>query len=61
MSIKYRKATAQEAEIVCNIVQGTKAAIYPHYYARGVVDFFGRLHSIENIKKDIEEEKIAIK
>lgn len=31
MSIEYRKATAQEAEIVCNIVQGTKAAIYPHY------------------------------
>jgi len=60
MNIKYRKATAQEAEIVCNIVQGTKAAIYPHYYTQAVVDFFGRLHSIDNITKDIAEGRIDI-
>lgn len=60
MNVKYRKATAQEAKIVCNIVQGTKAAIYPHYYTQAVVDFFGRLHSIDNITKDIEEGNIDV-
>ena len=47
----YRKATIKEAQLVCDIVQDTKAQIYPHYYTQAVVDFFGRLHSIDNIKK----------
>ena len=46
MELVYRKATIEEAEIVCDIVQGTKSAVYPHYYTKAVVDFFGRLHSI---------------
>ena len=50
--MKYRKATIKEAQLVCDIVQDTKAQIYPHYYTQAVVDFFGRLHSIDNIKKD---------
>ncbi len=58
--IEYRKATTEEAEKVCRIVQETKAVIYPHYYTKAVVDFFGRLHSLENIKKDIEEGRIDI-
>lgn len=51
MNIEYRKATLDEAEKVCYIVQHAKAEIYPDYYAKAVVDFFGRLHSIENIVK----------
>ena len=58
--IEYFKATAQDAETVCNIVQGTKAEVYPHYYTQPIVDFFGRLHSIDNITKDIKDEKIDI-
>lgn len=58
--MEYRKAKIEEAQIVCDVVQGTKAQIYPHYYTQAVVDFFGRLHSIENIKKDIEEERIDV-
>ena len=58
--IEYIKATEGDAEIVCKIVQETKAEIYPHYYTQAVVDFFGRLHSIENITKDIKDEKIDI-
>lgn len=54
MNIEYRKATLDEAERVCYIVQHTKAEIYPDYYTKAVVDFFGRLHSIDNIVKDIE-------
>ncbi len=58
--IRYRKAAKEEAGKVCDIVQGTKAAVYPHYYTKAVVDFFGRLHSLENITKDIEEGRIDI-
>lgn len=58
--MEYRKATIKEAQLVCDIVQGTKAEIYPHYYTQAVVDFFGRLHSIEIIKKDIEEGRIDV-
>ena len=58
--IEYRKAAREEAEKVCRIVQETKAVIYPHYYTKAVVDFFGRLHSLENITKDIEEGRIDI-
>ena len=57
---EYRKAAAGEAGAVCDIVQGTKAAVYPHYYTQAVVDFFGRLHSIDNITKDIEDGKIDV-
>ena len=31
MSIEYRKATHDEAQVVCDIVQGTKREIYPHF------------------------------
>ena len=58
--MEYRKATTKEAQLVCDIVQETKARIFPHYYTQAVVDFFGRLHSIDNIKKDIEEERIDV-
>lgn len=58
--IEYRKAVAREAQIVYNIVQGTKTEIYPHFYTQAVVDFFGRLHSIDNIEKDIKDSRIDI-
>lgn len=54
MNIQYIKATLDEAERVCYIVQHTKAVIYPDYYTKAVVDFFGRLHSIDNIVKNIK-------
>lgn len=60
MNIQYRKATLDEAERVCYIVQHTKAEIYPDYYTKAVVDFFGRLHSIDNIVKDIEAGRISV-
>lgn len=58
--MEYRKAILEEAGKDCDIVQSTKSIIYPHYYTQAVVDFFGRLHSIENIKKDIECGKIDV-
>ena len=58
--MEYRKASDKEAQTVCDIVQSTKAEIYPHYYTQAVVDFFGRLHSIDNITKDIDEGNIDV-
>ena len=58
--MEYRKAKMEEAQIVCDVVQSTKAKIYPHYYTKAVVDFFGRLHSIDNIIKDIEDGRIDV-
>ncbi len=60
MCLQYRKATLDEAEIVCCIVQHTKAVIFPDYYTQAVVDFFSRLHSIDNIIKDIEQSRINV-
>ncbi len=60
MNIQYRKATLDEAERVCYIVQHTKDEIYPDYYTKAVVDFFGRLHSIDSIVKDIEAGRISV-
>ena len=60
METEYRKAKPEEAGKVCYIVQHTKAVIYPDYYTKAVVDFFGSLHSIDNIKKDIEEGRLFV-
>ena len=60
MNIEYRKASPYEAERVCYIVEHTKNEIYPDYYTQAVVDFFGRLHSIDNIIKDIEQGRIDV-
>lgn len=58
--MEYRKATLDEAQIVCNIVRGTKGEVYPHYYTQEVVDFFGRLHSIENITRDVADGNVDV-
>lgn len=60
ISIEYRKATIEDAQNVYDIVLSTKSAIYPHFYTQAVVNFFGRLHSLENIEKDIKEGRIDI-
>ncbi|MBO5293477.1 MAG: GNAT family N-acetyltransferase [Lachnospiraceae bacterium] len=52
--MEYRKATDENIDCVCDIVQITVRTIYPKYYPGEVVDFFCELHSRENIAKDIE-------
>lgn len=47
------KASMQEFDIVKEITRETIQAIYPHYYAKGAVDFFLNHHNDENIKNDI--------
>ena len=60
MSILYKKAKPDQAERICHIVQHTKAVIYPDYYTKAVVDFFGKLHSLDNIRRDIEEKRLYV-
>ncbi len=60
MMIEYRKATCDESRLIFDIVQKTKGEIYPHYYTRAVVDFFGRIHSLEKISEDVMDGKIDV-
>ena len=47
------KAKIENFEDVKLITHKTIKEIYPHYYLRGVVDFFLEHHNSENITKDI--------
>lgn len=60
MNIQYRTATLNEVENVYNIVQETIKTIYPKYYPAEVVNFFCELHCKENIRRDIEMQRVGI-
>ena len=45
----FRKATIEDCQTVTDIVQNTKAEIYPYYYPKEVVDFFANLHCYEHL------------
>lgn len=49
-----RIAEIKDLEVVFQITSNTISEIYSHYYAKGVVDFFLKHHSRENIISDIE-------
>ena len=56
--MKYIKADEQMHNEIYNLVQQTIKSIYPKYYPKDVVDFFCELHSLDNIRKDIENENV---
>lgn len=56
--MNYIKADEQLNSEIYNLVQQTIKAIYPKYYPQEVVDFFCELHSLENIRKDIEKQTV---
>lgn len=58
--MQYIKATADNIEIIYEIVQKTIKTIYPNYYPDTVVGFFCELHNKANIKKDIEKGILGI-
>ena len=58
--MKYIKADEQLNSEIYNLVQQTIKEIYPKYYPQEVVDFFCELHSVENIRKDIENENVYV-
>ncbi|MGN0350922.1 MAG: GNAT family N-acetyltransferase [Roseburia sp.] len=47
------KAQLENFDIVKRITHKTISEIYPHYYAKGAVDFFLAHHNDENISNDI--------
>lgn len=51
----YRKAQTKDAKAITDIVQQTIAEIYPKYYPKEIVDFFGQLHCCEHIDRDIRK------
>lgn len=48
------KATQEYLELIKEITYKTISEIYPHYYPKGVVEFFLAHHCEENIKRDID-------
>ena len=54
-----RKANQTEFDVIKNITINTITAVYPHYYPKGVVEFFLNLHDAA-IKKDLEDNKIYV-
>ncbi|MBO2515766.1 MAG: GNAT family N-acetyltransferase [Clostridiales bacterium] len=46
-------ACPEQAEEIDRIVSSTIKDVYPKYYRDEVVDFFLKLHCLENIRKDI--------
>lgn len=55
-----RIASQKDFDLIRNIVQNTIMEVYPHYYPRGVVEFFSSLHNDIAIKEDIETQKVYI-
>lgn len=58
--MEIRCANMDCFEIVESITQRTIKEIYPHYYAKGAVEFFLSHHNTNNIKKDIESEQVFL-
>ncbi len=56
----YELAKIQDAQEVYNVVQHTIKTVYPKYYPVEVVDFFCDLHSMDAIKKDIENNYVSV-
>ena len=56
----FRKANIEECQIVTDIVQNTKAEIYPYYYPKEVVEFFANLHCYEHVLEDINNDIVYV-
>ncbi|MCM1329569.1 MAG: GNAT family N-acetyltransferase [Ruminococcus sp.] len=55
-----RKATAEERDIVAELVRETVEAVYPKYYPAGAVEFFIAHHKPEKIAADIGAGKVFV-
>lgn len=53
--MNYRKASTEDAEMITDIVQKTIAQIYPKYYPKEIVEFFGQHHCYKHIMRDIQK------
>lgn len=55
-----RKAEHKDLWTVRKIVADTINSVYPHFYPKGVVEFFLRHHCEENIMRDIDQGLVYI-
>lgn len=55
-----RIAQVKDLECILLITRDTISEIYSHYYAKGVVDFFLKHHSRENILSDINNQIVWV-
>lgn len=51
-------AKLEDLDELYSVVQNTIRKVYPKYYADGVVEFFCKLHSRENILSDLKSKKV---
>lgn len=58
--MELRYATGKDKELIEFITRKTIEDIYPHYYARGAVDFFLSHHSSERILEDIQAQRVVL-
>lgn len=58
MSIE--KAKLSDVEIVYEITETTIKNIYPHYYAKGAVEFFLEHHSKSSIANDVQSGRVFL-
>lgn len=58
--MKIENARREELKAVEEITYRTIEEIYPHYYARGAVDFFLKHHNEQNIENDIKENTVFL-
>lgn len=58
--MEIRKARPEDLQTVGAIARDTIAAVYPHYYPQGAVDFFLWLHSTARIKPDVDQGRVHL-
>ncbi len=58
--MRIQKATLEDYEVIFDIVHSTIQSVYPYYYLPEVVNFFLQHHSVETIRKDIQENKVSV-
>ena len=58
--MEVRKASPADLQAVGDVTRSTIAAIYPHYYPQGSVDFFLDWHRDETILEDIEAGRVYL-
>ena len=51
--MQFRKAGSDDCRAVTDVVQNTKAEIYPGYYPKEVVAFFANLHCYDHVMQDV--------
>ncbi|MBQ3253182.1 MAG: GNAT family N-acetyltransferase [Acholeplasmatales bacterium] len=58
--MEIRLAIKEELSLIHNLVQNTIKQIYKNYYPIEVVNFFCMHHSFDNIRKDLNDNKVYL-